>query len=45
LNFPLAGQTQQKLFADAATAARTAARLVREKLAKGYVETKDAGAA
>jgi predicted DNA-binding WGR domain protein len=36
------GQTQQKLFADAATAARTSERLVREKLAKGYVEKTDA---
>ena len=34
-----AGQSQQKLFADAATASRTAERLVREKLAKGYAET------
>ena len=32
------GQTQQKLFADAAKASRAAERLVREKLAKGYVE-------
>jgi predicted DNA-binding WGR domain protein len=37
-----AGQTQQKLFADPATAARTAGRLVREKLAKGYVEKNEA---
>jgi predicted DNA-binding WGR domain protein len=36
-----AGQTQQKLFADEATAARAAQRLVREKLAKGYVEKQD----
>ena len=38
-----AGQTQQKLFADAATASRTAERLVREKLAKGYVEQGSTG--
>ncbi|WP_242342062.1 AAA domain-containing protein [Anaeromyxobacter terrae] len=40
-----AGQTQQKLFSDPATAARTADRLVREKLAKGYLEKADAGSA
>lgn len=40
-----AGQTQQKLFSDPATAKRTAERLVREKLAKGYVERSDLGAA
>jgi predicted DNA-binding WGR domain protein/very-short-patch-repair endonuclease len=39
-----AGQSQQKLFADAATASRTAERLVREKLAKGYAETAADGA-
>ena len=32
------GQRQQKLYADSAAAARAAARLLREKLAKGYVE-------
>jgi predicted DNA-binding WGR domain protein len=32
------GQRQQKLYADPAAAARAAARLLREKLAKGYVE-------
>jgi len=35
-----AGQVQQKVFADAPTALRTAERLVREKLAKGYLESK-----
>jgi predicted DNA-binding WGR domain protein/very-short-patch-repair endonuclease len=40
-----AGQTQQKLFSDPTTASRTAERLVREKLAKGYVERSDLGAA
>ena len=32
------GQTQTKLFADQATAARTTHRLIREKLRKGYIE-------
>jgi predicted DNA-binding WGR domain protein/very-short-patch-repair endonuclease len=33
-----AGQTQQKLFSDAAAAAAAARRLLREKLGKGYVD-------
>ena len=33
-----AGQAQKKVFADDMSAARAAARLVREKLGKGYVE-------
>jgi predicted DNA-binding WGR domain protein len=38
-----AGQVQQKVFADAPTALRTAERLVREKLAKGYLEARPPG--
>jgi predicted DNA-binding WGR domain protein len=37
------GQTQQKIFANEATAATTAQRLVREKLGKGYVEKSGQG--
>jgi len=35
-----AGQVQQKVFTDGPTARRTAERLVREKLAKGYVDAR-----
>jgi predicted DNA-binding WGR domain protein len=39
-----AGQTQVKVFADKGLAARTAQRLIAEKLGKGYVEQKELGA-